>query len=355
MPSCFRVLHASALLAALLLCLQPVRADALHTPRKVIERLGVEMRQILDRPEFGRSAEDVERAAADQITALIRTSAGHLSLTEQDFRGRTPLMLATSGGYALVVDALLADPSVRLGINAPDRYGETAWMLASFAPTATLVACQPGMLTQDRYWLLQPYLLRMGHKLRNKGVALARIVRALEAAGAERTQEAGKRAWLQRCPNTSAELRQALQEGDLMQTLLGHAAAKHAEYNRALHRNPKNIPLRPPEDMRFVEAAGAHPQPQPQPLLKTHELVCARTPPPHWAVRVRWTGDVLLKAVAMTSGGVVEVADVDVLSITGDPKPEVPDYFRRLVLQVLADYECEGEHRFEREFQFRIR
>lgn len=70
MPSCFRVLHASALLAALLLCLQPLRADALHTPRKVIERLGGEMRQILDRPEFGRSAEDVELAAADQITAL---------------------------------------------------------------------------------------------------------------------------------------------------------------------------------------------------------------------------------------------------------------------------------------------
>ncbi|MFG6429007.1 hypothetical protein [Roseateles sp. LYH14W] len=350
-----RLNRASVLLAVLLLCVQPAHADSQRTPRQVIDKLGVQIRQVLAVRDSGRTPEDVERAAAEQITALIRSAEGHLSLTERDVHGRTPLMLAASGGYALVVDALLADPSVKLAINVPDKRGETAWMVASFAPSLTLAACQPGALTRERYALLPPYLLRMGHLLKTKGAAIGAIIRSLEAAGAEAVPDAGKRAWLARCPNTSPELRQALVEGALMQTLVGHAVAQQGEFNRTALKSVKSIPAKPPQGMRFIADDGDSSLAPLPPLLQFHELHCAKLPKPKLPNTIYWSGDVLLKAVAATRAGVVEVADIDVLSISGRKRDEVADYFRSLVLQALAGYECDGEHLFEQEFQFKIR
>ena len=353
-----RLKSSSALLAVLLLCFQPAHAEPLRTPRQVIDKLGVEVRQILADPKSSKTPEDAERAAASQITALIQSAEGHLALTERDSHGRTPLMQAASGGYALVVDALLADPSVKLAINVPDKSGETAWMVANFAPTLTLVACQPGALTRERYVLLPPYLLRMGHLLKTKGAAIGTVIRSLEAAGAEATPDAAKRAWLARCPNTSPELRQALAEGALMQTLVSHAVARQGEFNKAARQSVKSIPAKPLKGTRFLlnEDGGDRREARRAPLLQFHAMHCVKMPKPELPQTIYWRGDIVLKAVVATHAGVVEVADIDVLSISGsDETDEVADFFRSLVLQALGSYACEGENVFEQTFQFKLR
>lgn len=347
--------RAAALLAALLLSLQPAQAEPQRTPRQIIEKLDVEVRQILANPKAGRTPDDAERAAADKIAALVRSAPGHLSLSQPDSDGRTPLLLAVSSGYVQVVQALLTDPGARLAVNAPDAAGETPWMEASFAPTLTLVACQPGMLTRERYALLPPYLTRMSHLLKNRGEALGAIVRALEDAGAEPQPEAARRAWLDRCPNTSAELREALAKGgDLLQTLVGHAVTKQGEFNRTAKQSVDKLPEAPPKDMRFVTAGPGARSLRRSALLQIADMPCVNMPKPQIKGLLNWSGDVLLKVTGRTRAGVIEVADIDLIKLTGRDERGVVPYFRGLILQALAGYECEGEHVFEQEFMFKF-
>ncbi len=341
-------------LAALATFAPAARADeAPRSPRHIVERLGVEIRQILAAATPDRTPEDAERAAAAQITALIQREPGHLSLTEPDARGQTALMLAANGGYPLVVDALLADASVRLAVNAADKAGQTAWMIANFAPTLTLAACQPGALTRERYILLPPYLLRMAHLLKTQAAGIGAIVQSLEAAGAEPQPEAAKRAWLARCPNTSPELRAALEQGPLMQTLVAHAIAKQAEFNKTAQDSVRSLPMRPPKDMRFISAEREHGARPARDMLGLPQMFCSRMRKPELA-RIAWTGDILLRATVSTNAGIVEVADIDVISVKGDKPEAAGEYFRGLVLQALAGYECEGNVVFEQEFQFKV-
>jgi hypothetical protein len=354
MPSSPRFKRLSLLLLALPLWLQPAQAEPPRSPRQLIDGLGMEIRQILESSSPTRTPEDAERAVADQISALIRSSEGHLSLTEPDARGRTPLMLAASSSYALVVQALLADPSVRLTVDVADASGKTAWMVASFAPAMTLVACQPGNLTIERYTLMPPYVLRMSHLLKTRASAVSATIEALEAAGAERRPDDAKRAWLAQCPNTSPELRQALVDGNLMPTLVNTAISRQAEFGKATRGAVKSIPVRPPKDMRFVNEADQMHAVKLVPLLQVQQSRCGRMPKPELTQNLVWQGEILLKAVVSTRAGVVEVADIDTMWVTGDHKTEAADYFRQMPLKALAGYRCDGDFIFEQEFQYRI-
>jgi len=346
-------------LCTVLLCLPfwlaSAHAQPSRTPRQVIDMLGVEIRQILENAKSTRTPEDAERAAAEQISALVRSTPGHLSLTEADKRGRTPLMLAAGHSYALVVQALLDDPSVKLTVDVADADGETAWMVANFVPAMTLPACQPGNLTVERYTLMQPYLRRMSHLVKTKAAAVTATIAALEAAGAQRRPDEGKRAWLARCPNAAPDLRKALAEGDVMPTLVNTAVVRQAEYVKATREGPKRVTLRPPKDMRFVRAAERQHAVRLIPQLQVDHPQCGRMPKPeldHDALS--WYGKILFRAVASTRAGVVEVADIDVLAVDGGDATEAADFFGHLVLRTLARYHCEGDFVFEQEFQFFI-
>jgi len=344
---------AAGLLLALLLALQPAQAQPGKTPRQLIDDLGVQVRQILESAKPDKTPEDAERAVAEQITALSRSAPGHLSLTAADSQGRTPLMLAVSGTYPLVVQALLADPGVKLQVNLPDADGATAWMTANFAPTLTLVACQPGNLTADRSRLMPPYLRRMAHLLKAKGAAVGAIVRMLQEAGAEPNADEARRVWLARCPNATPELRAALAGGELLPTLISEAVTRQLAFNKAMQENMAKVPARPPEGMQFIAEPKALPDgARMSPLLSVHQMNCVHMGRPRLPAILEWRGAMLLRATVQTRAGVVEVADFELLS--GKANHKVVDIFRNAVLGGLAEYQCIGDHVFEQEFHFEV-
>ena len=345
------ILRAGTLLLALLLATQTAHADDLaRTPRRLIDDLGVQIRLILEAPQPAQTPEDAERAVAEQVAALARSAPGHLALTEAGSRGRTPLMQAVSGAYPLVVQALLADPGVKLGINVPDAEGVTPWMLANFAPALTLVACQPGVLTADRYALLHPYLWRLGHLLKTKGAAIGSIVRMLQEAGAEAKPEDAKRAWLARCPNARPELREALASGALMPTLVNESITQTREFNRTWTESRSRVPASPPAGMTFVvnrEESDPH-----TPLTDIGQTRCTRLVYPELPQLLDWRGDIALRVSAATHAGAVVVADVELVS---ERQPRsVVDAFRNAILRALAHFHCPGDQTFQQEFRFRF-
>ena len=139
-----------------------------------------------------------------------------------------------------------------------------------------------------------------------------------------------------------------------MTTLVNHAIARQAEFNKAAVQSLKSITPKPPKGMRFVRDDGDRGQALLPPLLRIQDFPCGKMPKPELPPSVNWRGNALLKVVAATHAGVLEVADVDVLSISGPSKDEASDFFRGLVLRALAKYECEGNMDFEQEFQFKI-
>lgn len=338
--------HLPAVLLLLLSALGYAHADgSTRTPRQLIDGLGVEIRQLLEAPKPGKTPADAERAVAEQITALARRSPGDDSLIAADAQGRTPLMLAVSGAYPLVVKALLADPIVRVRINAADQAGETAWMVANFAPAMTLVACQPGALTLERHVLLAPYLRRMATLMDSKKSAVVAITQMLEDAGAEAAPDAARKAWLARCPNTAPDLRKALADGELQRTLINDALDRQLSFNKSYGESLMTIPQRPAQDMRFI--------PPGRKLSKAKDLHCPRMRPPAPLGSLNWSGRVLFKAVIATRAGVVEAVDFTVLS--GNELPTaVVNHFRSTLIRTLAGYQCEGDHVFEQEFQFKV-
>jgi len=343
---------AAVALLSLLFSFQTSQAQPTGTPRQLIDRLGVTIREILEDPESKTTPAEAERLAASQITALITNSPGHLSLTELDGRGRTPLMFAVSGGYPQIVHALLADPSVKLAINVPDERGQTPWMLANFAPTATLMACEPGTLTIERYQLLPPYIRRLANLLKTNQDAITGIVRELEAAGAEVKPDEAKRVWLARCPNAAPELREALAKGQLLPVLLQDSLNRLGEFNKAAEDHPITLSASPPDDMKFVREEDEKPPKGAVSLLNIGGMTCPKKPHPKLPARIHWSGEILFRAVVVTRAGVVEGVDFTVLS--GPKDRRLLAGFRSIMLDALAGYQCYGDHVFEQEFQFHI-
>jgi hypothetical protein len=322
-----------------------------RTPHQLIATLGVSLRQAIEAPEPGKNADDAERAVAEQIAVLMSNPEQRAALVDVDAQGRTPLISAVSGGYLQVVKALLADPGVRATINQPDANGETAWMVANFAPTMTLVACQPGVLTLERYPLLPHYLRRMALLLKTKNSVVAAISQALEAAGAEPRPEAAKQAWLARCPNAAPQLREAITKGPLLSSLVNESLARQLAFNKASREGDADIPQKPPEGMKFIpgrSAAG-----KASPVVDAGGVSCARTQAPALRGAISWSGSILFRARIATHAGVVEAADFAVLS-PPDPDPRVVDFFRGAIIRALSTYQCEGDHVFEQDFNFKV-
>lgn len=352
MPS--RLLPLATALLLTLAALQPLHAQDTGTPRQLIEKLDLEVRRLLQDPKAARTPEQAEQAVADAIAALAARSPGHLSLTDADDRGRTPLMLAARGPYPRVVQALLADPAVRLRVNQPDADGATAWMLAGFAPALTLPACEPGMLTRQRYALLVPYLRRMAQLLKTQAEPLGQVIAQLQRAGADTDGEAAKRSWLARCPNATPALREALAAGELTPTLVQASTRALSDFSETARKDVKLLPDKPPAGMRFVHGDRDR-HGQALPALDIERMNCERMPKPEVTTTMPWAGSYLVRVVARTRAGVVEAVDLEPQKRGSRfTDPEVIGYLNGLVLTALSGYECLGDKTFEQEFKFVI-
>jgi hypothetical protein len=176
----------------------------------------------------------------------------------------------------------------------------------------------------------------------------AAISQALLDAGATADPALAKQAWLARCPNATPELRQALAQGELLPTLVNHALSRQAAFNKAYREGSASLAEKPPADMRFLrEAADGR-----GPVRGAQSLNCARRPAPELRGALNWSGRITLRVGAATRAGVVEVADITVAS--GTAEPHVVDHFKAAILRALALYECEGEHVFQQELQFKV-
>lgn len=337
-------------LAAAHFAVTPAKADDLPTPRELIDWLNLEVRTILADPKTAKTPEEVERATAEQIAAFIRSDERNPALTAQDLWGRTPLMLAVSSGYPLIVETLLTAPVVRQDINVSDHAGETAWMLAQFVPSVTLVACQPATLTRNRAPLLPPYLRRMTQLLADRGAAPLAILKAVEAAGAEGSPEDAKRAWLARCPNAAPELRQALADGPLMKTLVSESIKRQAEFNRTAKANLQSLPAKPPADMKFFHGPLRGVRIARPGKPKANAVYCTMPTPAIPAVN--WSGVMNAKFVINTRAGIVET--VDAQTTVDPPNEAAADQMLAAMLRAVAGYRCEGDFAFEQEMQIKI-
>jgi hypothetical protein len=351
----FRFLHLGTSLLLALAALEPVHAQQAATPRQLIENLDLEVRRLLHETKPARSPEQAEEAVAEAIAALVARSPGHLSLTDADERGHTPLMLAARGPYPRVVQALLADPSVKLRVNQPDAAGATAWMLASFAPALTLPACEPAALTRERYPLLPPYLRRMASLLQTQAAPVSEVVNLLQQAGADLDAEAAKRVWLAQCPNATPALREALAGGNLLRTLVSESTRAVRDFNETARKDVNLLPGKPPADMKFVQGDRDR-HGQPLPALDIEKMTCDRMPKPEMKGTIPWSGSYVVRLFARTRAGVIEAVDFELQTrMRSQHEARIAAYFNSLILSALSGYECKGDRAFEQTFEFSIR
>ena len=143
-------------------------------------------------------------------------------------------------------------------------------------------------------------------------------------------------------------LLQALATGPLLSTLINESISRQTQFNTARWHGLSTVPQKPPEGMRFIQDGPGQPTPR-----NAKDMTCARRAPPVLRGALDWTGSLLFRLKAATRAGVVETVDLQVSSST-ERDPRVVDYFRGVILQAVAAYQCEGDHVFEQEFQLKV-
>jgi len=162
--------------------------------------------------------------AAAEIGALIdaaTTESEAASLVLADGRGRTPLRLAASYGYAPLVEALLQSPTVIRSIDERDDAGLSAWDHAILAQRQSIWACR-SMFSLDPFAWIPLVVSSAWYQARDP---YSRIRQLLERAGAPADVERPRTFWLERCDEQSAATRTAVASStDLQATLLDAGA-----------------------------------------------------------------------------------------------------------------------------------
>lgn len=332
-------------------------------PRQLIAQLGLDTRADADKQWTRQRAAEASTAA--RLRDFIAAQPGHPALTEADATGRTPLMEAAANGYADVVDALLADASVRARIDERDAFGASAWMLSQFSRPVTLISCHPQMYARERLPLLRPHAARIAYFLRGSTTSFELIAARLLKAGAHADLAGARAAWAAVCPGSDAALRDRLQASDnLPLTLWTDSVDRTEQFKRDMDATPPHPPtaalprpvlpmLGKPDawEQRWPRVHQTRPD-QPLPPPDAPVILCTRMARPV-VPQVNWSGHVVFRVVAEIQAGVPVV--VDIRRTTPEIYRHAEGLLQYSLLGALAGYECAGDHVFEQEFQFKIK
>ncbi|MBE1292302.1 MAG: hypothetical protein GJ677_07410 [Rhodobacteraceae bacterium] len=151
------------------------------------------------------SVRALEAVAASDKSAFLKT----------DKHGRTPLINAAANGLYPLVRAILDSPQTQQDLNATDDDGLTAYHHALLSLNIHLQVCAPDA---NNPFALVPFYVSMPYYLdRNP---YPKVLKALQDAGADTSQDAAKSYWLENCPNQSPRQREMVSETtDLFATL----------------------------------------------------------------------------------------------------------------------------------------
>lgn len=350
----------------LLLCalaLTGAGAHAQSTPAEIIDALGLAIRP--DASSTWDAPRRAETAAAEQLRALIAAAPGQPALTAADALGRTPLMRAALNGYAEVVAALLADDSVRAGLETRDRFGATAWSLSQFARPLTLLSCHPQMLALERAPLWRPYLQRSAYFLQGGVNRFQHIGQLLTAAGARADDAAARAAWQAMCPGHDEDAQQKISAApQLLRGLMLDTNARLQRLNdKALQASGTLVANPAPIRLAWPDAADVWQQPWPKLMLTLADRAapaaeglpavrCTRMGRPDIPRAIQWTGQAPFRVLVEIQAGVPTVAEIRRVDGLMDRRAQA--LIQVAILRTLATYECPGDHLIEQEFQFKI-
>lgn len=172
------------------------------------------------------------RAAAD-IRRWVNGFQGFL--VERNATGQLPLTVASSLGYAEIVNELLQARNVRDAIDEVDDRGLTAWAHANLALRQTAWTCNPLVFDDPLVWVPLAVTLPLYRDAVEN--PYRKIRRLLERAGAKSDSTGAKRFWQGRCERQTESLRAKVDAtGDLLETLLTES---EAALDRALAGRPR--------------------------------------------------------------------------------------------------------------------
>jgi ankyrin repeat protein len=147
----------------------------------------------------------IERRRAE-MQVFVRENPASVSLIERNPQsGMTPLLFASSMGYAEIVAELLKSELVVAHINDSDKNSLTPWMYANLGWRISIWACNPKIWNEPMRFI--PYFVTFPVYLDGVEKRYHRTRRLLQEAGAFQDAEAVRTFWLNTCVNQSDETR----------------------------------------------------------------------------------------------------------------------------------------------------
>ncbi len=288
-----------------------------------------------------------EADVARKISELVATRPGAPELTARNPQGRTPLLRAALWGYASVVDALLADASVRAAIDTADFGGLTAWMAGQYAQPLTLASCHPQILITEAVGLWGPNLRRIAYFSTQSPTPFERIRTALARAGAKPDIEGAKRIWLNACPGHAPALEPAMAASeDIMATLLADTNPRLQTFFTELRGTPSRSKKLPPQPVLAIGPKQDSPVPD--------DFRCAAMPKPeNESMMDDISSRIVLRVEAEVQDGVPVAARITYLDNDVTMPASQAMRIRASVYTALGGYRCLGDHIFRQEFEFR--
>jgi hypothetical protein len=143
-------------------------------------------------PIFVATSKTAVREAAIDFRTYLESEANRQKLLEAP-QNEGPLLMAASFGFAEFVEALLAYPEFRAGLNAPIEHYGSLWASVSTIPLQNWMVCGDGHMMG----MMAPMMGYLGFQ--SDASPYKKIRRLLEEAGATPRPDQARANWLRIC------------------------------------------------------------------------------------------------------------------------------------------------------------